>query len=205
MKRPSYRNHLDLEMALRSDGFPYALAVLQSRVASIPRNSFMITDKDLFVIEKTKSILERLLDAEVKQATVNYNGEKKHRIWVCCKHLLDFVSFQTRNNQKVPGYVFENPEYRESYIRGFLDSRACITYSPHQDASYPRIIISKKNPRLLRSLRGLLQAQGLSPSLKKRVLRLHKSKDIVKVIESQLITDSQKLERLRKLAYTCPV
>jgi len=204
-KKPSYCNHLNLEMALRSDGFPYALAVLQSRVKNIPRNSFMITDKEPFIIEKTKSVLEGLLDTEIRQSQVGYNSSEKHRIWVWCMHLLDFISFQTGNNQKVPGYVFENPEYMENYIRGFLDSRACITYSPHPDANYPRIIVSKKNPRLLKSLKKLLQAQGLSPSLKKRVLRLHKSKDIVKVIESQLITNPQKLQRLRKLAYTCPV
>jgi len=204
-KRPSYCNHADLEMALRSEEFPYAVAVLQSRVRYIPEHSFMITAKEPFIIEKTKSILEQFLDTQVKQSKVMYDNAERHRMWVCCKHVLDFISFQTKNNQKVPDYLFENQEYRENYIRGFFDSRACVTFSPHQDVNYPRVIITKKNARLLKSLAELLQEEGLTPLVKKRVLRLHKSKDIVKIIESQLITDSQKLERLRKLAYTCPV
>jgi len=203
--KPSYCNHADLEKALRSEQFPYAVAVLQSRVRHIPGNSFMITSKEPFIVEKTKSILEQLIDIPLRQSTVDYNGTERHRIWVWCAHLLDFISFQTRKNKKVPDYVFENPEYRENYIRGFLDSRACVTFSPHPDANYPRIIVSKKNTRLLRSLAELLAEQGLIPSITRKVLRLHKSADILRIIESQLITDSQKLERLRKLAYTCPV
>jgi hypothetical protein len=203
--RPSYCNHADLEMALRSEEFPYAIAVLQSRVKNIPRNNFMITDKEPFIVEKTKSILEKFLDIEVRQSTVDYGGVQRHRMWVWCTQLLDFISFQTKDNQRVPNYVLENPAYRENYTRGFLDSRASITFSPHTTKDYPRIIITKSNSSLLGSLRKLLQEQGLTPSLKKRVLRLHHSEDIVKILESQLITDSQKLEKLKELAYICPV
>lgn len=201
--RPSYVNRADLEKALRSEKFPYVIAVLQSRVREIPRNSFTINNKEQGIVQKTKEALEPFLDTPVRQSTVKYDGVERHRMWVWSAHLLEFLSFITDNNSKVPDYVFESSSQRANYIRGFFDSRASVSFSG-KERKYPRVVITKKNPPLLRSLKHLLCSEGLKPTLRKNVLRLNQSQDIERIIKEELILDPYKMEKLSKLYFTDP-
>lgn len=180
----------------------------QPRVRNINKDAFVITNGEPELVLTIKNILEDALRLPVYHATVKYPRGKilkiKHRIVLWSRSLMEFLRRETKENTRVPLNLTDSCLKRRNYIRGFLDSSACITYSPHSlvtqgDKNYPRIIITRSNERLLRGFAGLLEEEGLHPSLDGNILGIGTQRDIQTVLRRCLMRDDYKLKRLREL------
>lgn len=184
------------------------MGVWQPRVRSIHKDAFVITNGEPEIVLAVKSILEDTLGFPVYYATVKYPKGKivkiKHRIVLWSRSLMEFLRCETKENTSVPSNLTDSCLKRRNYIRGFFDSSACITYSPHSlvtrgDKNYARIIITRSNRKLLRGFAGLLEEEGLNPSLDGNVLGIGTQKDIQTVLRRGLMCDDYKMRRLREL------
>jgi len=185
----------------------YIIGVYQSKVNRINSQALMITDQNKDLVERCRQFLEEVFDTFIYQTEVKYPKgsivKYKHRLVFWNKEFMDYLREETSDNNKV--FKFDDKETEMDYIRGWFDSRASVTFSPHYierldwKAQYPKIVIHKQSQRLLKSLRMLLRRHSFSAKLNKNRILITKDRDIKKVIERGLLTDKNKLERLTEL------
>lgn len=197
-----------LEHLLESETFPYALAVLQSRVKKIPTRAFRVTNQESGLISRLREILESELDTCIYVAKVPYRAQAlvtiKYRLVYYNTQLMNIIREQTNDNASIPNFVDSSRERRRNYIRGFFDSSASVSHTTHVvrrfdnfAVEYPRVTIHKDNPDLLRALASLLKRENIRPTLREADLRIHRLSAIKKIIRAQLFTDPYKAQRLQ--------
>ena len=120
---------------------------------------------------------------------------------------MKFLKQATNDNNHIPEFV-DTTEKRKNYIRGFLDSRLCITfwakgknYGVTPEVRYPRAEVEHRKYPLLRSFANALQVEGLKPHIGFPRLYLHGPQNVRKLIINELITDPSKLEKLTRLYF----
>ena len=181
----------------------YVIGVYQSKVRNMNPDALMITSQNRYVVDVCKEILEKEFNRKIYQKITSYPKgsivKYKQRLVFWNKKLMTYLREITDNNTKVPSNADED------YIRGWMDSRAIVTFSPHHincldwETKYPRVVIHKNNQILLQSLKRFLRRYSFYPTINKDRLVLSKNKDIQKLIKKGLITDKDKLEKLVEL------
>ena len=206
-----YTKSINPTVISKSIIFPYALGVLQSRAKKMNGNRFSVTDKDLFVLMRTKGILEIVLRMPVYFGRIEMADSLKYRIGVCSKELMDYIREKTENNTIVPTLALRSYHRRRNYIKGFLDARSSVTYNkrtnsnPEQgipyDVKYPRIsLVSKRENPLILAFAELLEIEGLSPWKYDCSLIIAGKDNLKTVLRRHLITEPSKLEKLANIS-----
>ena len=203
------KRQIPVETILASEEFPYVVAAWQAKSRKVPKYAFGVTDGNPYVVTKLKRILEATLGIPSYYSTREYpQGEVKKDsqiLVVWSRSLMEFLDTQTQGNTEVPEELTDTTNKRRNYIRGFLDSRSCVSNSSRIVEAlsfrlkYPSIVITKKNPRLLTSFYSLLVREGLSPSASSDSIGIYKHKDIRRIMQRGLITEPNRLAHLEEM------
>lgn len=190
-----------------SPTFPYAIGVLQSKArGKLNRLRFAVNDKNHELISKTKRVLEDSLGREVYEGVARYSGDGgiTKRVVVWSSDLMAYLNRITNGNTIVPEFL--NIEQEENYLRGWFDSRLCVSYHTwevHELRSSfkrPKLAISKRdNPFLLRKLGALLERHFFRPRVHDHNIYLNRHEEIAEVLNRGLLTVTSKVEKLDQI------